>query len=253
MALIKCPECGKEISDKAPACIHCGYPLNAKPELGTAVEMAAPERDTELEASHQKLEYPAGAQTDDTLREESPVPKKATTSRIVGGSIAIVAAVAVISLIIWFSTSPQFLSDDEKDERIADVYANEGYDAAVSMVYDYYGSSEDATLWIMALQDIEKGISREKLSDQIEIVSQNLTTRSRNYFDYEVTVRNNSDQEVSYIKVNIYLKDADENIIQSDWTNWSGSLPPDASTTLDTMLDYVDGVEFYSVTVAEVH
>ena len=28
MALIKCPECGKEISDKAPACIHCGYPLS---------------------------------------------------------------------------------------------------------------------------------------------------------------------------------------------------------------------------------
>lgn len=31
MALIKCPECGKEISDKAPACIHCGYPLNPAP------------------------------------------------------------------------------------------------------------------------------------------------------------------------------------------------------------------------------
>lgn len=28
MALIKCPECGKEISDKAPVCIHCGFPLN---------------------------------------------------------------------------------------------------------------------------------------------------------------------------------------------------------------------------------
>lgn len=27
MALIKCPECGKELSDKAPACINCGYPL----------------------------------------------------------------------------------------------------------------------------------------------------------------------------------------------------------------------------------
>ena len=27
MALIKCPECGKEVSDKANACIHCGYPL----------------------------------------------------------------------------------------------------------------------------------------------------------------------------------------------------------------------------------
>lgn len=28
MALIKCPECGKEISDKAHACIHCGYPIS---------------------------------------------------------------------------------------------------------------------------------------------------------------------------------------------------------------------------------
>lgn len=27
MALIKCPECGKEISDKSDRCIHCGYPL----------------------------------------------------------------------------------------------------------------------------------------------------------------------------------------------------------------------------------
>lgn len=28
MALISCPECGKEISDKAKMCIHCGYPLD---------------------------------------------------------------------------------------------------------------------------------------------------------------------------------------------------------------------------------
>ena len=28
MALIICPECGKEISDKSTQCIHCGFPLN---------------------------------------------------------------------------------------------------------------------------------------------------------------------------------------------------------------------------------
>lgn len=27
MALIKCPECGEQVSDKADVCIHCGYPL----------------------------------------------------------------------------------------------------------------------------------------------------------------------------------------------------------------------------------
>lgn len=28
MALIKCPECGKELSDKATSCPNCGVPLN---------------------------------------------------------------------------------------------------------------------------------------------------------------------------------------------------------------------------------
>lgn len=27
MALIKCPECGKEISDRAEACPNCAYPI----------------------------------------------------------------------------------------------------------------------------------------------------------------------------------------------------------------------------------
>lgn len=30
MALIKCPECGKDISDKSHFCIHCGYPFEDK-------------------------------------------------------------------------------------------------------------------------------------------------------------------------------------------------------------------------------
>lgn len=32
MALIKCPECGLSISDKAAACPNCGYPLHPAPE-----------------------------------------------------------------------------------------------------------------------------------------------------------------------------------------------------------------------------
>lgn len=32
MALITCPECGKEISDRVKACPHCGYPLVEEPQ-----------------------------------------------------------------------------------------------------------------------------------------------------------------------------------------------------------------------------
>ena len=30
MALIKCPECNLQVSDKAISCPHCGYPLDSK-------------------------------------------------------------------------------------------------------------------------------------------------------------------------------------------------------------------------------
>lgn len=35
VALIKCPECGKEISNKSTACVNCGFPLNIKVENNT--------------------------------------------------------------------------------------------------------------------------------------------------------------------------------------------------------------------------
>ena len=41
MALISCPECGKELSDATPACPHCGYPLSS---VQTVVPTANPSR-----------------------------------------------------------------------------------------------------------------------------------------------------------------------------------------------------------------
>ncbi len=32
MALIKCPECGKEVSNKSNICIHCGFPISSLSE-----------------------------------------------------------------------------------------------------------------------------------------------------------------------------------------------------------------------------
>lgn len=35
MSLIICSECGKEISDKASVCVHCGYPIKEEKKLHT--------------------------------------------------------------------------------------------------------------------------------------------------------------------------------------------------------------------------
>jgi hypothetical protein len=44
MALINCPECNKEISDKVSACPHCGYPVSGSPQQVelTAIKLSKP-------------------------------------------------------------------------------------------------------------------------------------------------------------------------------------------------------------------
>lgn len=37
MALFECPECGREISDKAEKCIHCGYPIKPQQKQGKVI------------------------------------------------------------------------------------------------------------------------------------------------------------------------------------------------------------------------
>lgn len=41
MALIKCPECGGQVSDKASACIHCGCPLHNMPSIWNGRDVEA--------------------------------------------------------------------------------------------------------------------------------------------------------------------------------------------------------------------
>lgn len=42
MSLIKCPECGKEVSDRAPTCIHCGYPLHEQNAMPVSKKVVLP-------------------------------------------------------------------------------------------------------------------------------------------------------------------------------------------------------------------
>lgn len=42
MALINCPECGKELSDKALTCPHCGYPVKQQKETRYSLSVGRP-------------------------------------------------------------------------------------------------------------------------------------------------------------------------------------------------------------------
>lgn len=53
MALIKCPECNKEISDKSKACVHCGFPLEEHITTATKCIENAKTPQTDISISEQ--------------------------------------------------------------------------------------------------------------------------------------------------------------------------------------------------------
>ena len=46
------------------------------------------------------------------------------------------------------------------------------------------------------------------------------------YYYYKGTINNNSRRTVSYVKYDIFMYNDEKKIIQTDWSNWTGTLPP---------------------------
>jgi len=65
----------------------------------------------------------------------------------------------------------------------------------------------------------------------------------------EFSVTNNTTFNVSYIKFDIKIYDVSKNVIDTDWTNWSGNLHPGDSAKIDT---YITDGSYVSIEVSEI-
>ena len=106
MALIQCPECGKQVSDKARKCPHCGYPLE---DIDFAKEEIAEETSIETVGDHISKEVVE----EKIVKEKKPIPKKVI--------ICIISGVVVASLIGYFATSNIRASTSASLQRIRNL------------------------------------------------------------------------------------------------------------------------------------
>lgn len=74
--------------------------------------------------------------------------------------------------------------------------------------------------------------------DTLKIIKVDITREkySSNYHNVEVTVQNNGKENISYVKIGLDFKDKSGNIIQSDWTNDSSIIKPNAKQTIKKMV-----------------
>lgn len=102
MALIKCSECGKEISDKASSCIHCGCPIEITDDMDNSV----------LEKQEDTLDDNSNLVLDETIINTNTTEENKKKSKR-----GIVVAVLVVLALIGFSIISKVYSEEKRDNR----------------------------------------------------------------------------------------------------------------------------------------
>lgn len=175
-------------------------------------------------------------------------PKKNGRKKIILIISGIIILVLIIGIILYINKP---LTEEEMDDKIIEVYVDKGFDEAINLSIEYYGESYKTLEWIQILSEVENNEKTDDIKNQLTKVDQNLK-KDGNYYDYDLTLKNESDKTITYIKYNVYLYDENENIIHSDWSNWSGKLLPNAQVKMDTMIDYIPDVEKFSYEIEKI-
>lgn len=111
MALIKCPECGKEVSSSARSCPHCGYQITDTrlyPSQGIAEKYI---NDTEKVDSQ-------------NIVSDSPISGKKVRRKVyLGFGIFLIFAVGIVAsgITALFNSSKETLSASKTEEMISEI------------------------------------------------------------------------------------------------------------------------------------
>lgn len=109
MALIHCPKCGKEVSNQAPACIYCGYPLKEFQDIQKEKKIPQEEQPTSHSVidSGRDLWDPQHSQADvsisnkgkRTARPKKEMDKNGMKKFFLGLVVGIIVGIAIT--VIW--------------------------------------------------------------------------------------------------------------------------------------------------------
>ena len=141
MSLMECPGCGKEISDKTGACIHCGAVIERLPESKRCPECGAIAE--EGAALCGKCGYPFEKTTDAESEKKAAVgPHRESSGALVKALIAVIALVALLvaSYLVYENIQAQ-----NKEKQMAEARASYAskYEAVAYSMLEGAGTAEE--------------------------------------------------------------------------------------------------------------
>ena len=188
MAMIKCPECGKDMSDKAAACPNCGCPIEDIKARISEIEAEKAEKERA-----KKEEKKAKEVAEEIKRQQKEEAKKAITPEmkkkrvIVVGTIVVVAAVA--GILGWYYGIK--------------LPKEQSYSEYLASVNRYIDSTNEYNASINAYNDKAKEIiSVNEAFDSVIKSAQDLIDSGDTPFEGEkITILNNTIKDARNIKL----------------------------------------------------
>ena len=147
------------------------------------------------------------------------------------------------------------MSDKQKTTRINSILSTKDYKKAKEVTNVYFKGLDEQSVATNKLMvstidlcestnthNLEEAMNQYKTLkervDSLKIIKTEIIhpKYSSNYENIEVTVQNNSKENISYVKIGLDFKDKSGNIIQSDWTNDDSIIKPNATQKLTKMV-----------------
>lgn len=179
MALIKCPECGREVSSEAEYCPNCGYPV-VKMKMPTS-ETGGQEVDEHTEngshdSSGNKNTVIEPQTREDNVNESAPTTDNdlnntegskgdKKSKKAIGIIVGLIVAIAIIGIIVYFATGNM-----RAYNSAAEAYSNGDYQTALdgfAKLGDYKDSTEQVKASTYQIAKAE--LDAEKYQDALDL------------------------------------------------------------------------------------
>lgn len=119
MALIKCPECGKEVSNRAEACVYCGYPLHQREKTQNEGASLPQENMSVGSNSEEPITQSASNKLTQLLdRQRAPKGKRGNLKK--WGALAVAVVVVIVVIAVVAQPSPEEVLMEDVTESIWD-------------------------------------------------------------------------------------------------------------------------------------
>ena len=188
MALIKCPECHREISDQAESCPHCGYPIQKK--------LYKTEREKAFDDFYSDMD----------AKKERPKKKSHKKPIIIVAVLVVVFALSGVGVYFGFNYLEEKKEAEKRQEEQAKEEAKEEEEENYQEELQQTAETE------------EEQLERKKNSYNAYISAKG-SIQDDGYGNYQLvdlTVTNNGDEDLAMLSLNILVYDANKHLLAKE-------------------------------------